>query len=41
MDKLQQYQQIIRQTLTEQAHPYAYSNDVEAEIICDTEHDRY
>ena len=41
MDKLQQYRKIIRQVLTEQAHPYAYSNDVEAEIICDTEHDRY
>ena len=41
MDKLQQYRKIIRQVLTEQAHPYTYSNDVEAEIICDTEHDRY
>ena len=41
MDKLQQYRNIIQQILTEQAHPYTYSNDVEAEIICDTEHDRY
>ena len=41
MDKLQQYRKIIRQILTEQAHPYTYSNDVEAEIICDTEHDHY
>jgi hypothetical protein len=41
MDKLQQYRQIIQQLLTEQAHPYSYSNDVEAEIICDTEHDHY
>jgi serine/threonine protein kinase len=41
MDKLQQYRQIIRQVLTEQAHPYAHSNNVETEIICDTEHDHY
>jgi hypothetical protein len=41
MDKLQQYRQIIRQILTEQAHPYAHSNDVETEIICDIEHDHY
>ncbi|MBW4619022.1 MAG: XisI protein [Cyanosarcina radialis HA8281-LM2] len=41
MDKLQQYRQIIRQILTEEAHPYSHSNDVEAEIICDTERDRY
>ena len=41
MDKLQQYRKIIRQILTEQAYPYTYSNDVEAEIICDAEHDRY
>jgi XisI protein len=37
MDKLQQY----RQVLTEQAHPYSHSNDVDTEIICDTEHDHY
>jgi hypothetical protein len=41
MDKLQKYRQIIRQILTEQAHPYNHSNDVDAEIICDTEHDHY
>jgi XisI protein len=41
MDKLQKYQKIIRQTLTEEAHPYSHSNDVETEIICDTEHDHY
>jgi hypothetical protein len=41
MDKLQQYRQIIRQVLMEQAHPYAHSNTVETEIICDTEHDHY
>jgi hypothetical protein len=39
MDKLQQYRQVIRQVLTEQAHPYSHSNDVDTEIICDTEHD--
>jgi XisI protein len=41
MDKLQQYRQIIQQVLNEQAHPYCHSNDVETEIICDTEHDHY
>ena len=41
MDQLQQYRTIIRQILTEQAHPYTYYNDVAAEIICDTEHDHY
>lgn len=41
MDKLQQYRQIVRQVLTEQAHPYAHSDEVETEIICDTEHDHY
>ena len=41
MDKLQQYRQIVRQLLTEQAHPYTYSSDVETEIICDMEHDHY
>ena len=41
MDKIQRYRQIIRQVLTEQAHPYAHSNNVETEIICDTEHDHY
>jgi XisI protein len=41
MDKLQQYRQIIQQILIEQAHPYCHSNDVETEVICDTEHDHY
>jgi XisI protein len=41
MDKLQQYRQVIQQVLAEQAHPYCHSNDVETEIICDTERDRY
>jgi hypothetical protein len=41
MDKLQQYRQIIQQVLTEQAHPYSHSNDVETEIVCDIEHDHY
>lgn len=41
MDKLQQYRQIIYQVLKEQAHPYSHSNDVETEIICDTERDHY
>ena len=41
MDKLSQYRQIIRQILKDQAHPYAHSNDVETEIICDTEQDHY
>jgi hypothetical protein len=41
MDKVQQYRQIIRQILTEQAHPYAHSSDVEPEIICDNENDHY
>lgn len=41
MDKLQRYRQIVRQVLTEQAHPYAHSDDVETEVICDTEHDHY
>ncbi|MDX2098213.1 MAG: XisI protein [Leptolyngbyaceae cyanobacterium bins.59] len=41
MDKLQKYRQIIRDLLTEQAHPYRQSQDVEAQIICDTEHDHY
>jgi hypothetical protein len=41
MEKLLRYRQIIRQILTEQAHPYSHSTDVETEIICDTEHDRY
>jgi serine/threonine protein kinase len=41
MEKLQQYRQIIREVLTEEAHPYCHSNDVETVLICDTEHDRY
>jgi hypothetical protein len=41
MEKLQQYRQIIREVIAEEAHPYCQSNDVETAIICDTEHDRY
>jgi hypothetical protein len=41
MDKLPQYRQIIQQVLTDEAHPYSHSNDVETAIICDTERDRY
>jgi hypothetical protein len=41
MEKLQQYRQIIREVIGEEAHPYCQSNDVETAIICDTEHDRY
>jgi hypothetical protein len=41
MDKLSRYRQIIREILTEQAHPYVHSDDVETQIICDVEHDHY
>ena len=41
MDKLQRYRQIIKEILTEQAHPYAHSDDVAAQTICDTENDHY
>ena len=41
MDKLQQYREVIRQVLTEEAHPYTHSDDVDTEVICDTEHDHY
>lgn len=41
MEKLQQYRQVIRKVLLEQAHPYSHSNQVETGIICDTEHDHY
>lgn len=41
MDKLQRYQQIIRETLNEQAHPYCHSDDVDTLVICDTEHNHY
>lgn len=41
MENLQQYRQIIREVIAEEAHPYCQSNDVETAIICDTEHDRY
>ena len=41
MDKLQQYRQIIQQLLTENAEPYTHSDDVEAEVICDTQNDHY
>ena len=41
MDKLQQYRKIIREILNDHAHPYAHSNDVDTQIICDAEHDHY
>lgn len=41
MEKLQRYRQIIRDVLTEQAHPYSFSNDVETAIIFDTGNDHY
>lgn len=41
MDKLQHYRQVIRELLADHAHPYAHSDDVETEIICDVEHDHY
>jgi XisI protein len=41
VDRLQQYRDIVRQILTEQAQPYNHSNDLDAEVIFDTEHDRY
>ena len=41
MDKLSKYQQIVCELIAEQAHPYPHSNDVETEIICDTEHHHY
>ncbi|MEO0406661.1 MAG: XisI protein [Cyanobacteria bacterium P01_A01_bin.135] len=41
MEKLQQYREVIKQILTEHAHPYSHSEDVETEIICDSEHDHY
>jgi hypothetical protein len=39
LDTIANLKPIVRDrlTLTEQAHPYAHSNDVETEIICDTE----
>jgi hypothetical protein len=41
MDKLQQYRQIIQDILAEQAHPYAHSPNVDAQIIYDTKNDHY
>ena len=41
MDKLQQYRQIIQQILADQAHPYAHSNEVDTQLICDIENDHY
>lgn len=41
MDNIQKYRQIIQQVLAEQAHPYCHSNDVETEVICDTQNDHY
>ena len=41
MDKLQQYRQVIQQLLAENAEPYTHSDDVEVEVICDTQNDHY
>ena len=41
MDKLQEYRQLIHQLLTENAEPYTHSDNVEAEVICDTQNDHY
>jgi hypothetical protein len=41
MDKVQQYRQLIKDILEEQAHPYNHSQEVEPSIICDTENDHY
>ncbi len=41
MDKRQQYREIIRQISIENAEPYTHSDDVESQIICDTENDHY
>ncbi|MEM8642013.1 MAG: XisI protein [Cyanobacteria bacterium P01_G01_bin.54] len=41
MDKIRRYQQVIREILNEQAHPYAHSDDVDTLVICDTEHNHY
>jgi len=41
MDKLQRYRQIVQEILADQAHPYTHSNDVDTQIICDTENDHY
>lgn len=41
MDKIQHYRQLIRDILTEQAHPYNHSQEVEPSIICDAENDHY
>ncbi|MBE9032612.1 XisI protein [filamentous cyanobacterium LEGE 11480] len=41
MDRLLKYREIIRQILDDNAQPYNYSDDVEPQLICDTEHDHY
>jgi hypothetical protein len=41
MEKLQKYRQIIREVLTEQAHPFSFSTDVETVMIVDTDNDHY
>jgi hypothetical protein len=41
MEKLQKYRQIIREVLTEQAHPFSFSTDVETVMIFDTDNDHY
>ena len=41
MDKLQHYRQVIQQILQKHAQISAGQGDIEPELICDTEHDRY
>ncbi|MGD1940191.1 MAG: XisI protein [Leptolyngbyaceae cyanobacterium] len=41
MDKLQKYRQIIQDFLADKAHPYTHSDDVDTQIIIDTESDHY
>lgn len=41
MDKVQQYRQLVKDILQEQAHPYNDSQEVEPSIICDIENDHY
>jgi hypothetical protein len=41
MDKRHRYSQIIHELLTENAEPYTHSDNVEAEVICDTQNDHY
>lgn len=41
MDKLQRYRQIVQEILASQAHPYTHSDDVDTQIIRDTNNDHY